>query len=570
MIQDMVADEALARERSRKQLGRLLVDQGIITSGELSRTLTVQAEHGGRLGDILVQQGLVGYEALLQVLSVQLSVPVVDVRGRRVSREALAMIPEAMARQHFVVPLEVSEGRLFVAMAYPDDIGIMNDIKTMTAARLEIAISSPVDIEQAINLNYRSSAELEEQIGQFEATEERHRARTTESIADTPAAHSLHMIVKQAVQDRASDVHLEPQEDVLRVRYRIDGLLHDMYTLPLSAHLPLLSRLKILGDINIAEQRRPQDGHFSTVVGGRNVDVRVATVGTLHGERATLRIFDKSLPLLTLEQLGFLPEAMEQFHTMLKSTFGMILVSGPTGSGKTTTLYAAVNHMRHDERNIMTVEDPVEYRFSGISQIQVNAKAGISFSSGLRAIVRQDPDAILIGEIRDQETAKTAVQAALTGHLVLASIHANDSVSTLYRLVDLGIDPYLITSTVVGMIAQRMVRRVCSRCSDLVQPSAEEQAAYFELMEEEAPIHHVGKGCAVCANSGYFGRTGIFELLCMNDDIRDHLLKGSSAAEVRAQALTHGMTTMGHDGMTKAKQGITSIMECLRCIYSLN
>ena len=569
MVKQAISSEEASRKLSRKQLGQLLIEQGLITPSELSDALKAQGKEGGRLGELLVQKGLIEYEVLLDVLSLQLNVPVVDVKGRRIPREAQILIPETMAREHYIIPLEIVEDTLLLAMAYPDDIGVINDIKATTTMRVEIAISSPTDIERAIDLNYRSSDELEKQIDQFEKSEERQSKRTLE-ITSTPAALSLVMIIKQAVQERASDIHLEPQEDVLRVRLRIDGILHDIYSLPLAAHLPLMSRLKILGEMNIAEQRRPQDGQFSMKVGRKNVDVRVATVGSLYGERATLRILDKSLPLLPLEQLGFLPKTMEQFEAMLKSTYGMILVGGPTGSGKTTTLYASINHLDNTEKNIMTVEDPIEYRFSGISQIQINTRAGITFSSGLRAIVRQDPDVILIGEIRDQETAKMAVQAALTGHLVLASIHANDAVSMLFRLVDLGIEPYLISSTLVGLLSQRMIRRVCSYCRAPTQPSVEEQIAYEQYIKEEPPVLYAGEGCTLCASTGYFGRTGIFELLYMNDEIRSKLSKGSEATDIKEIVVKQGMMTMGHDGMIKAKEGTTSIMEVLRCIYTIN
>ena len=569
MVKEAASSAEKVKKLSRKQLGQLLIEQGLLAPDELSDALEVQREQGGRLGEILVQQGLIDQEVMLDVLSMQLNVPVVDVKGREISHAALTLIPEAMAREHHIIPLEVVEGRLLVAMAYPDDIGIINDIKAMTTMRIEIGIASPAEIEQTIDLNYKSSTELEQQIGKFEISEEQQNKGTSENVIQTPAAQSLFMIIKRAVQDRASDIHLEPQEGFLRVRFRIDGILHDIYSLPLSAHLPLMSRLKILGEMNIAEQRRPQDGQFATKFSGKNVDIRVATVGSLLGERATLRILDKSLPLLKLEDLGFLPEAMKELQIMLKSTYGLILVGGPTGSGKTTTLYASVNHLKHDERNIMTVEDPIEYRFSGISQIQTNARAGITFSSGLRAIVRQDPDVILIGEIRDQETAKMAIQASLTGHLVLASIHANDVVGMLFRLVDLGIDQYLISSTVVGLIAQRMIRRVCPYCRVSIEPSAEEKAAYYEYMKEDIPAIHTGKGCTLCADTGYFGRTGIFELLHMNEEIKTQISKDFGAAEIKETALKQGITTMGHDGMTKAKEGVTSIQEVLRCIYSL-
>jgi general secretion pathway protein E len=305
-------------------------------------------------------------------------------------------------------------------------------------------------------------------------------------------------------------------------------------------------------------------------IAGKNVDIRVASIGTLYGERATLRILDKSTPLLKMEELGLLPETMQKLRGMVKSAYGLILVGGPTGSGKTTTLYSVINNLKTTELNIMTVEDPIEYHFSGISQIQTNMRAGITFASGLRAIVRQDPDVILIGEIRDKETAEIAIQAALTGHLVLASIHANDAIGMLFRLIDLGIDPFLISSTLVGLIAQRMIRRVCNYCRISREPSEEEQASYSKYYKEKVPAVYEGKGCTVCADTGYYGRTGIFEIINMNEKIRSKMMKGNfDAAEMKEMILTQGITTMAHDGMIKVKNGTTSISEVLRCIYTI-
>jgi len=321
--------------------------------------------------------------------------------------------------------------------------------------------------------------------------------------------------------------------------------------------------------MNIAENRRPQDGQLSIKSGQKNIDIRVATVGTSQGERATLRILDKSIPLLDLDQLGFLPETLEQFENMLKSTYGMILIGGPTGSGKTTTLYSMINHLNHRETNIMTIEDPIEYNLPDISQMQVNERSGLTFATSLKAILRHDPDVILVGEIRDPDTAKIAVQAALTGHLVLASIHASDSAGMMFRLIELGVEPYLISSTLIGLIAQRMIRRVCTYCTKPVEISMEEKKAYVNEMGEEPPEIQDGEGCSLCANTGYYGRTGIFELLKMNETIRTRLLNGSVASEIRQEAINQGMITIGHEGMMKAKLGITSIKEVLRSIFTV-
>ena len=571
MSNKTTANKVSTKKQGSRQLGQLLIEQGLITSNELNEALDLQREQGGRLGEILVQQGSISYDILLDILGDQLNLPVIDIKNLKVPPDALKYIPETMAREHFIIPLQEIEGRLLIAMAYPDDIGIINDIRAMTGMKIEIGLSSPVDIERAINLNYKESGELDKQISQLGIQEKDQDKNQSVDFANTPVSQSLFMIIKQAVQDRASDIHLEPQEDSLKIRVRIDGILHDLYSLPLAANLPLMSRLKVLSDMNIAEQRRAQDGQFSIKIAGKNVDIRVASIGTLYGERATLRILDKSLLLLKLEELGLLPEDMKRLQTMLNSSHGLILVGGPTGSGKTTTLYSIINHLNNEELNIMTVEDPVEYRFSGISQIQTNVRAGITFANGIKSILRQDPDAVLIGEIRDQETAEIAVQAAITGHLVLASIHANDAIGMMFRLLDLGIDPFLISSTLVGLISQRMVRRICTYCRVEREPTDEEQASYSEYMKENISTVYEGKGCSVCANTGYYGRIGIFEILYMNEDIRRKVLKRDfNAEEMREIATKQGTTTMTHDGMIKVKQGTTSIKEILRCIYSIS
>ncbi len=402
----------------------MLVEENLITAEQLENALELQRRQGGELKQILVNQGLVKAEDLATVLSVQLNVPLIDLKRHKVQPNALRLIPESVARKHTLIPLDVVGDALVVVMADPEDIRTIEDIKAQAKMRVEVALGIPSDIERAIDLNYRSASEIEKQVSRLAPTVEEEAEVTPDLVARTPIAQSLDLLITQAVRDRASDIHLEPQENRLRVRYRIDGVLHDVFSLPLSVHMQLVSRVKILADMNIAEQRRPQDGQFSIRVGDRDIDIRVASMGTAYGERLTLRILDKSLSLFTLPELGLLPEALEKYRAMLGSPFGLILVGGPTGSGKTTTLYASINQLDRNERNILTIEDPIEYRFEDISQTQVNLKAGITFASGLRSIMRHDPDIILVGEIRDKDTAATAVQAALTGHLVLSSIHA--------------------------------------------------------------------------------------------------------------------------------------------------
>jgi len=563
--------EGVTSQTQRKSLGEMLVEQKFITHEQLGDVLKLQQEQGGRLGDILVEQGLITAEELAQVISIQLNYPLIDLKRHMVHPDALRLIPEDMARKHTLIPLDVIGDSLVVVMAEPEDIQTVEDLKAQSEMRIEVAVGIPTDIEWAIDLNYRSGDEIERQVSKSTSTLVAEEAEfSSELSATTPIAESLDLLIEQAVRDRASDVHLEPQENRLRVRYRIDGVLHDMYSLPLSAQVELVSRIKILAKLDIAQQRSPQDGQFTSLVGDRDIDIRVATTDTAYGERVTLRILDKFQSIFTLPELGFQPDALEKYQAMLNCPFGMIVVGGPTGSGKTTTLYTSINQLDSNERNILTIEDPIEYRFMDISQTQINPKAGITFAGGLRAMMRQDPDVILVGEIRDKETATTAVQAAVTGHLVLSSVHANDAISVLLRLIGMCDEPSLLPATLVGVVAQRMVRRICTNCRTPYQPSATELTVYEEEMEQPPTVFYKGKGCNLCAKTGYRGRTGLFEILPMSDEIREMLLGNASTGDIKAQALKDGMVTMKHDGMLKVAEGITSLSEVLRSVFSIS
>lgn len=568
---DKDSNGPLAADRTaKKSLGEMLIEENLITPAQLENALAWQRQQGGKLSDILLQQGLVKAEQLAIVLSIHLNLPLIDLKRHSIQPEALRLIPEEMARKHALIPLDIVNDSLMVVMADPEDIRTIEDVKAQAKMRIEVALGVRSDIERAINLNYRSSGAIEKQVSRFTpATTD--RTDDTETLtARTPIAETLDLLITQAAKDRASDVHIEPQEDRLRIRYRIDGILHDMFSFPLNIHNPLVSRVKILAEMDISEQRRPQDGQFSIKLGGSEVDIRAATMETPYGERVTLRILDKSLALFTLAELGFQPDVLKQYQAMLKSPLGMILVSGPTGSGKTTTLYASINELDRNERNIMTIEDPIEYSFMDINQTQVNTKAGITFASGLRAIMRHDPDVILVGEIRDTDTVTTAMQSALTGHLVLSSIHANDAVGVLFRLMDLDVEPASISSTLIGVVGQRMVRRICSNCRTAYLPSDEERQAIKKEINQEVGTFYHGTGCNLCASTGYRGRTGIFEFLVMSEEIRKMLRNQASTGEIRAQALAEGMVTMKQDGMFKVKEGITSISEVTRSVFSIN
>jgi general secretion pathway protein E len=553
-------------------LGEMLVDAGLLTTEQVDSIIQEARTQNVRMGELLVTKGLVSQQDIAMVLSLQLNIPLVDLKRDRVNPEALCYVPEDYARSHTLVPLDVTSDSIVVVMADPADIQVVEDLKARSRKSILPAVATPDDIKEAINLSYRVSGEIEQQICQVApaAPEATAAARLSPDIvAQTPIVRTVDLLVAQAVRDRASDIHLEPQEDHLRVRYRIDGILHDMLSLPLNAQAAVVSRIKVLAGMNIAERRRPQDGQFAAAVDGKQVDLRVASSDSIHGEMLVLRVLDKSLSLFDLTEVGFLPDALETHRHVLKAPLGMVLVGGPTGSGKTTTLYASVNQLDRNERNIVTIEDPIEYQFPGINQIQVNQQANITFATGLRSIMRLDPDVILVGEVRDSDTAKMATQAALTGHLVLSSIHANDAVGVLFRLIDLGVEPFLITSALVGVVSQRMVRKLCPHCLIDTEPWVDEAAAYLEELGE--PLENVrrGGGCNFCANTGYWGRTGVFEVLLLDEDIRRLLLKGASTAEIRAEALRKGMVTLRRDGMIKVREGITSPHEVMRNIYSI-
>jgi general secretion pathway protein E len=497
--------------------------------------------------------------------------PRIDLKRYKVQPEALRLIPEAVARKWDLIPLHIEGDSLVVAMVDPDNLYAIEDIRACTRMEVKVLRTALMDIRGAINLHYRAMGEIEEQISFIIPTAaksmEAEERISPDLIAQAPVVRAVNLLVAQAVKDRASDIHIEPQQDYLRVRYRIDGILHDTLSLPLSVHGPLLSRVKVLADMNIAERRRPQDGHFSISMDGTDVDIRVATADTSWGEMTVLRVLDKSISVMDLPELGFLPDSLKTYQKLIQSPFGMILASGPTGSGKTTTLYASINQLDAKERNIITIEDPIEYRFANINQMQVNPQANITFASGLRATMRLDPDVILVGEIRDKETASIAIQAALTGHLVLSTVHANDAVGALFRLMDLGVEPFLITSAVVGVIAQRLVRRVCPHCRVRREVSEEERVAYEKEMGERRSKFYHGTGCNFCALTGYYGRMGAYEILVMSEEIRRLVLRGASTDEIKAQAIEEGMVTMWRDGMLKVKEGLTTPYEVLRNVF---
>jgi type IV pilus assembly protein PilB len=458
-------------------------------------------------------------------------------------------------------------------MADPANVVALDDIRALTNRDIKSMVATKVDVLAAISRHYRldSAAEtlVEEAAADMGVEEQSLEAMVAEAGADdAPIIKLVNMLITQAVNDRASDIHVEPQEKSLRVRYRIDGVLHEVMSPPKSVQSGIASRLKIMADVNIAERRLPQDGRISLVVQGRPIDIRVSTLPTVFGEKIVLRLLDKSSVLLKLEDLGFQPENFARYEESYRKPYGMILATGPTGSGKSTTLYATLNILNRPEVNIVTVEDPVEYRLQGINQVQVNVKAGLMFASALRSILRQDPDIILIGEIRDRETAQIAVESALTGHLVLSTLHTNDAPSAATRLIEMGIEPFLVASAVDSVLAQRLARKLCEKCREPYAPTEEElRVAGFDFEEgEELPKLYRAVGCTSCGSTGYRGRMAIHEVMTMSEEIERLTVENAPSEAIARVAQEQGMKALKHDGMEKVRQGLTSIEEILRVV----
>jgi len=500
--------------------------------------------------------------------------------------EVLELVPEALARKHQIIPLEINNKTLHLAMVDPTNIVAIDSLATQTHLHVEPEAINVDEIQEALDFHYGPIEEdsdfdteekLEEIVRQVykinllgTASEEQ---PLLEEEIDSPIVRVLSLILNDAVKRGASDIHFQPQEHELLVRYRIDGSLHDVISLPVNTASSLISRIKIIANLNIADHRHPQDGQFALERSGRKgrklkTDIRVSTVPSAHGESASLRLHDTSKILMDLTQLGFPSESLARYQEMLQVPYGMILVSGPTGSGKTTTLYASINSLDCLQSNIVTIEDPIEYDFYHITQIQTNVRADLTFANGLRSILRADPDVILVGEIRDAETAQIAIQSALTGHLVLSSIHANNAIGVISRLLDFGIEPFLIASALVGVIAQRMVKQICPNCAQEIEVSTLEQIAYAKETGVLKTEFKYGTGCELC-NSGHKGRTGIFEMLCVSDEIRSMIINHCSSLELQQQALKEGMIPLIKAGMLKVKEEITTPGEVLRNAYSI-
>jgi general secretion pathway protein E len=568
-----MVDSKLGHNKSLKGIDRLLVEGAFITREQLDTARAVAKRANKDLRQVLLEEKMVSQETLAIVLSFQLNVPTIDLKEVQIEQAALSLVPEAMARKYHILPITVNGDTLTVATAEPDNQRLLDTLTTLTKKKVKAVIPLHTRINDAIDIHYRSTTRIEKDIKQLLGT-----VRTSDitdptlsldTVANAPVVKAVEMLLTQAVRSRASDIHIVPQEDAVLIRYRIDGIMHDSVILPQEVHSALLTRIKVMANMNIAERRRAQDGQFSSTLSGKTVDFRVATVGTNHGEMAVLRVLDKSLSLIELAELGMSPHVLESYQKCLESPYGMIMISGPTGSGKTTTLYASVSKLRRGELNIMTIEDPIEYEFKGVHQIQVNRAADINFASGMRATMRLDPDVILVGEIRDAETANTAIQAALTGHLVMTSIHANDAAGAIVRLLDFGVEPFLVTSAVIAAVSQRLMRKVCPHCGEKKQAPIVEALAYKKEMEEERTEFTYGTGCSACSHTGFRGRIGAFEMITMNDTLRQMVSRGAGAFEVKQQAIADGIVTMRRDGMLKARAGVTTPGEVIRNVFTI-
>ncbi|MDP3713678.1 MAG: GspE/PulE family protein [Mycobacteriales bacterium] len=562
---------ALERPADWQQLGELLIDRRHVTPQQLSEALLQQSASGKRVGSLLVELGALDARALAEVLADQMGLALVDLGEESPEPDAAALLDESIARSHGCIPMMLLDGGgLVVAVADPTS-ELAQLLANSTGREITLVVAPADEIRHSIDATYRSLTGIDDVVKAFEATAATRKtvALTSESAQDdAPVVQVVNKIITQALRDRASDVHIEPQDERLRIRFRIDGALHDVLALPSSMGPALTSRLKIMAGMNIVERRRPQDGQIAMDVDGRSVDIRVASTGVIWGEKVVLRILDKSRPLYRLNDLGMPNDTHDTYSALVRAPFGMVLCAGPTGSGKTTTLYATMSEINESQRNIMTIEDPVEYVFPSINQISTNEQAGLTFATGLKSILRQDPDVILVGEIRDVETARIATQSALTGHFVLSSLHATDAVAALHRFLDMGIESFLIASSVIGVVGQRLLRRVCTSCRKPYKPSIEELGFYAEAGGAPKKTFYRGVGCNFCSGTGYQDRIGVYELLTITPEIKRLVVGWATQDELRRMAVKQGMRTLRDEAISLVEQDLTTIPEVIRTIYT--
>jgi type IV pilus assembly protein PilB len=550
----------------RKRLGELLLEAGKIKPEDLSKALSEQRKYGEKLGRVLVKMGLLTEREIIETLSTQLRVPIVNLDKLDIDPEVIKIVPPEIATAYMIIPIGRNLNVLKVATSDPLDITGIDEVSRVTKAELQIFLATESEIKRALQKYYGAKTLVEEtleEIKEKEVAQEEEEVReelAIEQADEEPVIKFVNTLISQAIKDGASDVHIEGYEKYMRIRMRIDGKLMDIPSPPKKMFLPIVSRIKIMANMDIAKTRVPQDGRFDVKENGKEVSVRVSTYPSIFGEKVVLRLLDKTVSLYALDRIGLLEDDERRIRRILKKPYGFILSTGPTGSGKTTTLYAMLNYLNSPERNIVTIEDPIEYTIENITQAQINVKAGFTFDQGLRAILRQDPDVIMVGEIRDRETAEVAVHAALTGHIVLSTFHTNDAPSALTRLIEMGVEPFLVASSVTCIIAQRLVRRLCGECK-------EEYTLPRELAQElglkEGLRIFRPKGCPTCKETGYKGRIGIFEILIMDDEIREMVMRKSPSDLIRKVAKEKGMAEMKEDALRKVSLGITSLEEAL-------
>lgn len=550
---------------TRERIGDILIGANLVSQEQLESALAEQKFSGKRLGRILIDMGVIAEHQLAEVLAKQKNLPLINLAEYEINIAAATSIQEQVARRHRVIPINYEDEKLVLAMANPLDVHAIDDVRVLTHRQVLPVVSTESDIVNAINRYLRGSVEQAVRSVTVDAEEELGEEELTQEDSEAPVVKIVDSIVAEAVAREASDVHIEPQEKDFRVRYRIDGVLHEIMTMPKSIQAGIVSRFKIMSNMDIAEHRVPQDGRCSLVINGTGVDFRLASLPSVYGENITMRILDTARALFKLEELGFMPQTLDKYRRSYIKPYGTILVTGPTGSGKSTTLYATLNVLNSHEKKIITVEDPVEYRLPGITQIQINNHAGLTFAKGLRSIVRSDPDIIMVGEIRDLETAKIAIESALTGHLVLSTLHTNDAPSALTRLVEMGLEPFLVTSAVDCVLAQRLARKLCAYCKEPFTPPREMLAEAGIVSEGEVTLYRA-KGCSRCFNTGYKGRIGVYEVMLMSANIEMLCIERRSSDEIKAAAMREGMKTLRDDGLEKVKQGITSLEEMLRVV----
>ena len=567
----------------KKRLGDLLVDAGVISQDQLVKALQVQKteKQGERLGVVLIDLGFTDEKQIVEALKAQLKIQSIDLSTLRIPEEIIRLLDEAVLRKYNLIPFKFNEKNpnlLCVAMSDPLDIRAMDDVSIITGCQVERFAATPSDIAAAIDRYYGNAEALRVAEQYTREKQEQAKARAAldpgsgndeNNVQQAPIVKLLGQIIEQAVHKRASDIHIEPMENQVRIRFRVDGVLHEAMRHDISLHAALIARIKIVSGLDISEKRRPQDGRATSIVDRQEYDIRVSVLPTVYGEKVVMRLAQKKALTLDKRDLGFPEEELKKFDHILSHPNGLILVTGPTGSGKSTTLYTALNELNVEGVNIITVEDPVEANLNGVNQVQVNEKAGLTFSSALRSILRQDPDIIMIGEIRDQETAEIAVKASITGHLVVSTLHTNSSANTITRLADMGVENYLIADSVVGVIAQRLVRRVCPACGIVREATAGEK----KILGIKDPARRINvrtpghKECVRCGGTGYYGRIGIYEIMPVTADLRQAINRGENADVLEEIALTHGMKTLRMSAIDYALRGITTVEEVQRVAY---